>query len=379
MKFLRISFAIIVLLIVICIVAMASLVMFIDLNKLKPVLADEVQKRTGYILTVDGDLSWSFYPRLSVSIKHMSLREPNQTQPFIDLNNIKMAAKLSILLSAGKNPTGYLYIDQVHLGHLNVSHVSVDLHWQNKVLTLQPINAAVYQGTLAGIAHGRFDDGAPQWDWDVTFENIQLQPVLADLNPGSKLKLSGLGQLKLTMSTQGKDRASMMNHLNGSSEIKITKGAIDGININYLIQTANAVINKQSLPSPDNLQQTAFDEMSGTAIVKQGVATNHFVLLAPGFTANADGSLNLNNNTIDMNLNVKPLQNNTPAQAGKEWTVPILVQGDLTHPSINLDMSNIRGMIIKQEIDKVKEKARQIIKEHLSGKTATFLQNLLNG
>ena len=68
MKWLKISFSILVLLVLISVLAIGSFLFFMDPNKLKPVIIEETKKRTGYQLAIDGVLSWSFYPNLAIKI-----------------------------------------------------------------------------------------------------------------------------------------------------------------------------------------------------------------------------------------------------------------------------------------------------------------------
>jgi uncharacterized protein involved in outer membrane biogenesis len=352
--------------------------MFIDPNQLKPIIAAEVMKKTGYQLYIEGDLTWSFYPRLGVKMKHVTLSEPNQTQPFLNLNEVRIATSPWELWHGVKSLKGNVYAANVTLGNMNAEQVSVDLHWQNDILTLQPINASLYQGSLQGLAHVQVVSDVPRLDWDVQFHQIQLQSLLHDVNANSKLNISGVGYVKITASTQGKTREELLNHLNGTSDFKLSNGVIEGVNINYWIQAADALLHKQPEPvAPVNLDQTAFDDLGGSVTLTEGLAkTNNLMLTAPAFVATAEGTVALNAKTIDLSLQVKPHTSITTPTVS--WAVPVLIQGELQHPDVRLNMEDIRKLLFKQEIDKVKAKAREIIKEHIPGSAGSFLQNLLS-
>ena len=62
------------------------------------------------------------------------------------------------------------------------------------VLTLDGIKASLYGGTLKGMLSANHFRTEPQWQWDMQVDNIQLQPLLEDVNGvDSKIKLSGAG------------------------------------------------------------------------------------------------------------------------------------------------------------------------------------------
>ena len=139
MKCVRIVFSIIVLLVLIAILAVGSLIYFIDPNKLKPVITAEVMKRSHYKLVIDGSLSWSFYPRLGIKIDSMKLTQPNQTAAFLDLHDIRIAMQWSQLWHGIEKLQGNLDISEVKFMQLHAKHAHIDLYWRDKTLTMQPI------------------------------------------------------------------------------------------------------------------------------------------------------------------------------------------------------------------------------------------------
>ncbi|MDD3266067.1 MAG: AsmA family protein [Burkholderiales bacterium] len=62
------------------IAAVASVVLFVNPNKFKPVIIESVHKATGRTLVMNGDISWQIYPNLGVVIKDISLSNPESFQ-----------------------------------------------------------------------------------------------------------------------------------------------------------------------------------------------------------------------------------------------------------------------------------------------------------
>lgn len=375
MKFLKIFFSILMLLILVIALAISALVFFIDPNKLKPILIEEVAKKTGYVLVIDGKLSWSFYPRLSIKIAHMSLRSPEATLPFVDLREIKIATQLSELIIHRKNQLqGDIDIAAVRFANIHAQNLTTTLHWQNKQLIIQPLKASLYQGSLQASVQASGFTETPSWAWAAELKDIQLKPLLADVNGSeSKIKISGLGKIKFQGITQGKTKDEILSHLNGSGSINVDTGIVEGVDLNYLVQFADALINKQPTATLTNLRQTVFNQLTTQVFIKDGTATiNDLLLLSVALNTKGTGTINLVEQTMHMALQVQSQQT-----LKTQWTVPILITGYLTHPDIQLDTIEIEKWVVKQQLNQLKEKANEQIKKHIPGKTGEFLQKLL--
>ncbi len=375
MKWIKILFSIVGLLILVCVFVIGSLIIFLDPNKLKSVLIEETMKQTGYQLTIKGSLSWAFYyPNIAIKAEEMILSAPGQSTPFIEVKGVKIATELNQFLRGNEKLQGKLFISHLQLMSVKAENVSTDLSWKDNVLTLESVSALLYGGSMTGKAIGRDLSGTPDWRWDMQFSHIQLQPLLQDLNgPNSKIKLSGVGQIKLQAEAKGKTQNEMLDSINGNGEFSLNDGIVQGIDLNYLVQTADALVNKQSITPPVNINQTAFTSLTGTFNIKNGIAETHNLLLtSSAFTTQGDGSLALASQALNLHLRVKPQQN-----AKFQWDIPVLVAGNINHPDVRLDMTDVEKLIAKQELETLKTKAVEQIKEHLHGKAAEFLQNLL--
>jgi uncharacterized protein involved in outer membrane biogenesis len=375
MKPIRIMLSVVGLFMLVAVIAIAAFMMFMDPNKLKPVIINEVMKNTGYQLAIEGKLSWSFYPTLGVKVERMMLTDPHQTVPFLELRDVSIATELTKLLRGRQQMQGVLHIASMKLMNIQAENAYVGLHWEHQMLTLQPITASMYHGSVKGSAYGRDLENMPRWDWNVSFSQVQMKPLLQDVNGAdSKLTIDGNADIKLMASTWGKNKAQLLNNLNGTTEFNLKNGIVSGVDLNYLLQTADALMNKQAVPAlPTNVNQTAFDSFSGTAAIKNGVAeTNNLLLNSSAFTTRGNGSINLPYEAINIQLQVTPQK-----EARTQWEIPVLIAGSMNHPDVRLDMLEIDKMVAKKEVDKVKEKVRQQIKEKVPGKAGEFLQGLI--
>ncbi len=125
-KTLGIVVGIVVLVIVLAII---SLMTFISPNRLKPMLTQQVMKYTGRQLTLNGDLSWTFFPSVGVKVGHMTLSNPNDfpEKTFAEISDATISVKLMPLLSGKIESSGIVLNGlKIHLiknaqGHVNWS------------------------------------------------------------------------------------------------------------------------------------------------------------------------------------------------------------------------------------------------------------------
>jgi len=375
MKAIKILFSIIGLLLLVCIFAIGSLVYFVDPDRLKPVLIEEVKKETGYQLAIDGKLAWSFYPRLAIKVQHVQLKKPQEGQVFLDANELHIATDLIALLRSRESLQGRISVSSLKLMNISMEKMSANISVKNKLLLLSSIKGSLYGGTLEGEASGEDLTLAPKWQWDLQCNHVQLDPLLQDANgTGSKIKISGTGSFRLQAQTRGIVREELLRQLDGSSTFSVEDGVISGIDLNYFLQLADASLNKKPVDQLVNTNQTSFKHFSGSALIQNGVAkSNDLLLIAPAFASHAEGSYELVSSNLDFELKLRPQLQNTKIK----WDIPVLVTGDLHQPDVKLDFVAIQKMLASMEIEKLKEKAVTEIKKRIPGKTGEFLQNLL--
>lgn len=102
--------------VVVIVLAIGGIMMFINPNQFKPQITELVQKNANVILTIDGDIEWTFYPWLGLKVQNISVASPNT--PTVSLANIKLA-QASILLKSLFNRE--LNINDVVLEGLSVT------------------------------------------------------------------------------------------------------------------------------------------------------------------------------------------------------------------------------------------------------------------
>ncbi|WP_456268399.1 AsmA family protein [Kushneria sp. AK178] len=83
---------------------------FLDPNDLKPRLADAVRERTGLELSLNGPLSWTFYPRIGITVEDASARLPDQSDddaPFAAFRQAEARIRFAPLLTGNIEVDGF--------------------------------------------------------------------------------------------------------------------------------------------------------------------------------------------------------------------------------------------------------------------------------
>ena len=102
--------------IVIC--AVLYLTVFFNINDFKPQVVDAVKQHTGRTLTIDQDLSWSFFPTLGINVGSIALSNPDNFQPQQMLQVNQAVANVALLP---------LFSQQVKIDNLSLDGLTLNL------------------------------------------------------------------------------------------------------------------------------------------------------------------------------------------------------------------------------------------------------------
>jgi len=273
----------------------------------------------------------------------------------------------------GKFKAGTLQIN-----HMTFNNINLPTTIANGVLTISPIKADFYQGIADGSATLNLSN--QKVSFDMKLHHFETRALLKDMMPAkTKLTLEGSGDVNLSVKTEGATSDAKIKNLNGKGDFRFNQGAILGIDIPNLINSAYAIIKKTPLSS-NNTGQTPFNELAGTFNIQNGVISNQdFRLTAQQFTVNGQGKIDLPRNNIYYQL--KTLLNKASVEDKNGLmnlygvAIPILISGDLQNPHIGLDTSDLGKTLAEIQAKKVEIK----IKDQLKGKKASEILNKLFG
>lgn len=136
---------------------MTALVVLLNPNDYRDYLARQVEKKSGYQLTIKGDLRWHVWPQLSVIAGKMALTAPGAKTSFISAENMRLDVELWPLLSH------QLKVKQVILKGATI----------NLIPGSQPVKAKA----LLGVSTGDMA-AAPPSQWKLGIDKVQLMDSL---------------------------------------------------------------------------------------------------------------------------------------------------------------------------------------------------------
>lgn len=245
----------------------------------------------------------------------------NQIIELSGLNAVNAKAKLNL---------GNIIYDKIKLGK---TLINADLN--NGALKLNIPEMALYGG---GAKINATLNSSGAFTKQVNVSSVNIGEFLGDLTANNRFTgiMNGSANLngKLT-SVHG-----MMQTLGGDGNIKITNGAIKGIDLKNMVNNI-----KSAFTNVDkSAQQTAFSELSGTFTIAQGILTNNDLSLKSELlTLSGKGKINLPMQTIQYRLN--PEMASTVKRGDGSQTkgleFPIIVEGSFENPRFIPDVEGI--------------------------------------
>jgi AsmA protein len=270
---------------------------------------------------------------------------------------------------------GELRIGELTAAKLKTRDIRLPVNAKQGIITLQPVTAKLYQGTLQSSIKLDATRQQPRMTLDKVLTGIQAGPLLQDLL--GEDRLTGTAQMNSKLSWQGIDAATITRNLNGVSRFTFRNGAVKGINLGRLIRQAKAALAGQSLPPEQQATaQTDFSELSGSLQFTNGLAKNDDLMAkSPLLRIRGQGVANLVQEQIDYQI-VTTVVGTSQGQGGEDLSelqgipIPIKVTGPLTEPRYALNLAGLlkarTETLVKEQQDKLKQEAQSLLREQLN-------------
>lgn len=298
----------------------------------------------------------------------------------------KPATDTPIDLSALKsiNADGELRIGWLNLANVKSTNVRIKLKADDGVAQLAPFSANLYEGVMNGSL--QVDARAtPQIAFKQNMTGIAIGPLLVDAINNDML--SGKGNLNLDVTTSGATVNTLKKSLNGTAGLKLTDGAVKGIDIAGTIRGYKDKLSSlkgEASVEGDKTQKTDFSEMTATFNIKDGIARNDDLdMKAPLFRIAGNGQVDIGNETIDY-LAKPTIVKSLAGQGGAGLdelsgvTIPVKVTGTFAKPKYALDFAGVATAIAKKKvIDKVGGEKGEAVQKLLEGDAVGGLEGLL--
>jgi AsmA protein len=270
--------------------------------------------------------------------------------------------------------SGTLRIGSLKASNVKASNVRLDIKANGGRVEVSPLAANLYQGALAGAVSINAAPATPTFAVRQNLQGVNIGPLLKDLANNDTLE--GRGNVALDVTTQGNTVSALKKALNGTAGVRLTDGAVKGIDIAGTIRSAKArlgTLRGEQTQQADAKQKTDFSELNATFAIKNGVAHNNDLdLKSPLLRVGGQGEINIGEDTLNYLVKASIVATSR-GQGGRELedlrgiTVPVRVAGPLASPTYRLDFASIATDVAKQ---KIQEAVTGRIQERLGGGAA---------
>ncbi|WP_257296994.1 AsmA family protein [Endozoicomonas sp. YOMI1] len=226
------------------------------------------------------------------------------------------------------------------------------------------IGSRFYQGTIDMTSNLDVRrSGKPKMAASADLKNISLEALSTAIPDLASLQ--GDVNAGMKVHTQGQYASVLTRNLNGNIEFKIDKGVFTDANFDKMVCEGIAKVRKKELRTTDWGSSTEFTDLSGSFVIKNGVATNDNLIAALAYmNLKGDGYVNLVDRQLDyhMGLNIRgeEVPDSDPAcQINKEYvnvTWPVRCHGDLGALKCGIDVRRLTETITEIAENRLKKK-----------------------
>ncbi|HXV10131.1 MAG TPA: AsmA family protein [Burkholderiales bacterium] len=262
----------------------------------------------------------------------------------------------------GLNANGSVKIGQLKAANVKASNVRIDVKAANGQLDVSPLSANLYKGSLNGAMSIQAAQ-TPVISVKQTLSGVDIGPLLKDAAEFDTLE--GRGNVTLDVSGRGGTVSALKKALNGTAAIRLTDGAIKGIDIAATLRDVKSklgALRGQHTQSASGSQKTDFSELTGTFNIKNGVARNNDLQgKSPLLRLSGEGEVDIGQELLNYLVKASVVAT-SKGQGGRDVsdltgiTVPVRLTGSFAKPSYSIDFSGVAGDLAKREIQRQLER-----------------------
>ncbi|MGK0160674.1 AsmA family protein [Pseudomonas mosselii] len=276
------------------------------------------------------------------------------------------------------------------LDKLPISDAQLTASGQAGLVTLQTLRGGLYNGTFE--AKGTVDvrPAVPQIGVNAKINRVPVEHFIKRESPDQAPPVKGLLTLNSDLTATGNSQKALVDTLNGNASFTINDGVLVNANLEQQLCQAIATLNRKQLSGEQRGKDTPFQELRGSLVVRNGVASNpDLKARIPGLTVNGHGDLDLRVLGMDYNVGVivegdqrampDPACQVNERFAGVE--VPLRCRGplELGAKACRLDQDGLGKVAAKLAGNRLKDKIDEKLEEKLGDKVSPELKDALKG
>jgi AsmA protein len=263
---------------------------------------------------------------------------------------------------------GNLRLDGLTLFGLTLEGIEMKLRARDGEWRIEPLVGSGYEGRMESHLTVDARPDVPRYAARVRLERIAIGALLEALWQ-KESRLLGTGNVALEIDAVGASVNALTSSLNGTGELRLTDGAVRGINVARIIRHADARLRGETPEDDGEPNETDFSELSGSFRIDNGVVRNDdLAASSPLLRATGRGSADLPAQTMDYRVDTT-LVATIEGQSGRSLeelrgvNLPIRITGAFSEPRFRLDLEDVvRERVderIRRETDRLQERLRE--------------------
>lgn len=272
------------------------------------------------------------------------------------------------------------------LDKLPISDAQLAVTGQGGLVTLQALRGGLYNGSFD--AKGTVDvrPAVPQIGISTKINRVPVEHFIKAEGKEQAPPVKGLLTLSSDLTATGNSQKALIDTLNGAANFTINDGVLVNANLEQQLCQAIATLNRKSLSGEPRGKDTPFEELRGSLVIRNGVASNpDLKARIPGLTVNGQGDLDLRVLGMDYNVGVivegdQRAMPDPACQVNERFVgieVPLRCRGplELGAKACRLDQEGLGKVAAKLAGNRLKDK----IDEKLGDKVSPELKDALKG
>ncbi|WP_076413721.1 AsmA family protein [Shewanella sp. UCD-KL12] len=259
----------------------------------------------------------------------------------------------------------------IKVSNMLTENWQMDLVLKAGVLTLNKLNADLYDGKLLASATLDGKQATPSYRFKKSVTGVKIRQLLIDAADTDLLA----GAANFTVEGKGRSliTENLKKNLAMKGQFEVADGALYGVNIPQMIRDAQAKLSGDLSAPASSEKKTDFTSLTGTFSMVNGVASNPDLLMAsPLIRLSGAGTANIISEALDYKLSTSVV-GSLEGQGGGERDmlygveIPFAITGTMSSPEFALDTAALFDAKLKQETDKVQDKLKDSILKKLGG------------
>jgi len=288
-------------------------------------ITEKLSTITGYDVSIEGPMAWEYIFTPHVSIEKIAFKSQGET--LIELEHVTLHPNFFALLQKKTNIAIKFQHWRQH--RLNFYEGSAQIQYDKDTLILKHIDTQCYQGQLSGEATVNLHNTLPEFEIKLKLTHAKIEDFLGDI--ANTHILTGEMDANVRLHSMGKNTTEFLQSLSGNIHIDVMNGQLKE-------------------------QKNTFDQLEVNTQISDGIAHNHFKLLAKNYYANGEGSINLITEALD--LQVKAYY--THSKKTKNTSIPIHITGTLASPQVDIDLATPLSQLLHTDKNKLLQRLHHI-------------------